>query len=84
MWMLICVSKYFKVVCRYSDRRVTSEDQIPVLVYKFDNKPIRIRVQAKVLNPVLDNKDKLLDLNWDSFIYLLRTLYNEDLEEHDK
>ena len=63
---------------------VTSEGQIPVLVYKFDNKPIRIRVQAKVLNPVLDNEDKLLDLNWDSFIYLLRTLYNEDLEEHDK
>lgn len=63
---------------------VTSNGQIPVLVYKFDNKPIRIRVQAKVLNPTLDNEDKLLDLNWDSFIYLLRTLYNEDLEEHDK
>tara|TARA_B100001939_G_scaffold201001_1_gene172748 strand:+ start:845 stop:1255 length:411 start_codon:yes stop_codon:yes gene_type:complete len=63
---------------------VTGEGQIPVLIYKFDNKPIRIRVQAKVVNSLLIDEEKLLDLNWGSFIYLLRTLYNEDLTEHDK
>ena len=63
---------------------VTKEGEFPALVYKFDNKPIRIRVFAKNVNEVLEDESKVLDLNWDSFTYLLRNLYSRDLEIHEE
>ena len=62
----------------------TRQRGIPALVYKFDNKPIRVRVHAKNVNEILADESKLLDLNWESFTYLLRKLYSKDLEEHEK
>jgi hypothetical protein len=59
---------------------VTSRDEFPVLVYKFDNKPIRVRLQTRLINKKLSNSKMLIDLNWDSFIYLLETMYKEDFE----
>ena len=54
---------------------VTAEGDFPALIYKFDNKPIRIRVMAKNLNPNLKDNTKVVDLNWESFIYLLQEMY---------
>ena len=63
---------------------VTKEGEFPALIYKFDNKPIRVRVFAKNVNQILSDKSKVLDLNWDSFTYLLRKLYSGDLERHEE
>ena len=63
---------------------VTKEGEFPALVYKFDNKPIRVRVHAKNVNEILADESKLLDLNWESFTYLLRKLYSKDLERHEE
>ena len=61
---------------------VTKDGEYPELVYKFDNKPIRVRVKISNLNQKLNDETKLVDLNWDSFIYLIDNFYQEDLEEH--
>lgn len=61
---------------------VTKDGEYPALVYKFDNKPIRVRVKISNLNQKLNDDTKLVDLNWDSFIYLIDNFYQEDLEEH--
>ena len=61
---------------------VTPRDEFPVLVYKFDNKPIRVRLQTCLLNKKLSNSKMLIDLNWESFIYLLETMYREDYEPY--
>jgi len=63
---------------------VTKEGEFPALIYKFDNKPIRVRVFAKNVNQILSDQSKVLDLNWDSFTYLLRKLYPRDLEKHEE
>ena len=61
---------------------VNGDGEIPALVYKFDNKPIRVRVMVKNLNEQLSDTTKLVDLNWESFIYLLNEKYQIDLEGH--
>ena len=61
---------------------VNSDGEFPALVYKFDNKPIRVRVMVKNLNEKLSDTTKLVDLNWESFIYLLNEKYQIDLEDH--
>ena len=63
---------------------VTKEGEFPALIYKFDNKPIRVRVFAKNVKQILSDKSKVLDLNWDSFTYLLIKLYSRDLEKHEE
>ena len=62
--------------------RVNGDGEFPALVYKFDNKPIRVRVMVKNLNEQLSDTTKLVDLNWESFIYLLNEKYQIDLEGH--
>ena len=61
---------------------VNGDGAFPALVYKFDNKPIRVRVMVKNLNEQLSDTTKLVDLNWESFIYLLNEKYQIDLEGH--
>ena len=63
---------------------VTKEGEFPALIYKFDNKPIRIRIFAKNVNEMLSDRSKVVDLNWESFIYLLNRLYSKDLEIHEE
>ena len=63
---------------------VTKEGEFPALIYKFDNKPIRIRVFAKNVNEMLTDESKVVDLNWDSFTYLPRKLYSRDLLKHEE
>ena len=61
---------------------VTSEGEFPALIYKFDNKPIRVRIMMANLNKDFSDKTKLVDLNWESFTYLISKKYEEDLEGH--
>ena len=61
---------------------VTRDGEFPALIYKFDNKPIRVRIMMKNLNGDFYDKTKVVDLNWDSFIYLISQKYEEDLEGH--
>ena len=60
---------------------VNGDGEFPALVYKFDNKPIRVRIMVKNLNEQLSDTTKLVDLNWESFIYLLNEKYQIDLED---
>ena len=61
---------------------VTSEGEFPALIYKFDNKPIRVRIMMANLNKDFSDKTKLVDLNWESFTYLIAEKYEEDLGGH--
>ena len=40
---------------------VNGDGEFPALVYKFDNKPIRVRVMVKNLNEQLSDTTKLVD-----------------------
>ena len=61
---------------------VTRDGEFPALIYKFDNKPIRVRIMMKNLNGDFSDKSKVVDLNWESFTYLISKKYEEDLEGH--
>lgn len=61
------------------------ESDIPALVYKFNRRPIKVRVPLGAINPLLGiNPRYTADLLWDDFIYLLKNLYKEDIENHDQ
>ena len=62
----------------------TKEKGIPALVYKFDRRPIKVRVPIGAINPDLHIDSPFnADLLWDDFIFLLKELYSEDIENHD-
>ena len=57
---------------------------IPALVYKFDRRPIKVRVPLGAINPALHLDSPFnADLLWDDFIFLLKELYKEDIRAHD-
>ena len=54
---------------------------IPALVYKFDRRPIKVRVPIGAINPMLHiNSPFIADLLWEDFIFLLKELYQEDID----
>jgi len=62
----------------------TREVGIPALVYKFNRRPIKVRVPLGAINPQLNiNSPYTADLLWEDFIFLLKRLYKEDIENHD-
>ena len=62
----------------------TSEEGIPALVYKFDRRPIKVRVPLGAINPELNiNAPYKADLLWEDFIFLLKNFYKEDIDKHD-
>ena len=51
----------------------TQDAGIPALVYKFDRRPIKVRVPLGAINPQLNiNSPYTADLLWEDFIFLLR------------
>ena len=54
---------------------VTRDGEFPALIYKFDNKPIRVRIMMKNLNGDFSDKSKVVELNWESFTYLISKKY---------
>jgi Holliday junction resolvase len=58
---------------------------IPALIYKFNNRPIKVRVPLHTINNNLLKHDQLTcDLAWKEFIFILKTLYPEDIARHQK
>ena len=58
---------------------------IPALIYKFNNRPIKVRVPLHTINNNLMKDDQLTcDLAWKEFIFILKTLYPEDISRHQK
>ena len=58
---------------------------IPALIYKFNNRPIKVRVPLNTINNNLLKDDQLTcDLAWKEFIFILKTLYPEDIARHQK
>ena len=58
---------------------------IPALIYKFNNRPIKVRVPLHTINNNLQKDDQLTcDLAWKEFIFILKTLYPEDIARHQK
>ena len=41
-----------------------------------------VRIMMKNLNGDFSDKSKVVDLNWESFTYLISKKYEEDLEGH--
>ena len=57
---------------------------IPALVYKFNRRPIKVRVPLGAINPDLHlDSPFTADLLWDDFIFLLKELYSADITEHE-
>ena len=59
-------------------------ESIPALVYKFNRRPIKVRVPLGAINPDLHlDSPFTADLLWDDFIFLLKELYLADITEHE-
>ena len=67
-------------VIRASDR----EDLIPALIYKFNRRPIKVRVLASTINPNIQNHLITVDLLWPDFIQILLELFQKDIELHEQ
>ena len=62
----------------------TRQRGIPALVYKFNRRPIKVRVPLGAINPDLRlDSPFTADLLWDDFIFLLKELYSADITEHE-
>ena len=63
----------------------TKNKGIPALVYKFDRRPIKVRVPIGAINPSLHlDSPFTADLLWDDFIFLLKELYANDIADHEQ
>ena len=63
----------------------TGEGEFPALIYKFNRRPIKVRVPLHTINNNLMKDDQLTcDLAWKEFIFILKTLYPEDIARHQK
>ena len=62
----------------------TREKGIPALVYKFDRRPIKVKVPLGSINPDLHlDSPFTADLLWDDYIFILKELYSADIRDHD-
>ena len=59
-------------------------NQIPALVYKFNRKPLKVRILASCINTQIQNKDITVDLSWQDFISLIKELFLEDIDLHEQ
>ena len=50
-------------------------DLIPALIYKFNRRPIKVRILASTINPNIQNDLITVDLLWPDFIQILLELF---------
>ena len=62
----------------------SNEDQIPALVYKFNRKPLKVRILASCINKDIQNNDITVDLSWQDFISIIKELFSEDIYLHEQ
>ena len=61
----------------------TKNKGIPALVYKFDRRPIKVRVPLHTVNDNLKKDfNNTCDISLESFIILLKSLYEKDIKIH--
>ena len=53
-------------------------------VYKFNNRPIKVRILAKCLNTKIKNDLVTVDLLWPDFIEIILELFQDDIELHEQ
>ena len=71
----------------WCDQVLTSSNQHnlkPALVYKFNNRPIKVRILASSLNKDIKNDLVTVDLLWPDFIQIILELFQEDIELHEQ
>ena len=56
----------------------------PALVYKFNNRPIKVRILARSLNKDIQNNLVTVDLLWPDFIQIILELFQKDIELHEQ
>ena len=61
----------------------TPEGDFPALIYKFNRRPIKVRILAGTIIPDLQHSPITIDLMWDDFIEILFTLFQEDIQQHE-
>ena len=61
----------------------TPENSYPALIYKFNRRPIKVRILAGTLVPELDFSPMTIDLMWEDYIEILRYLFQVDIEQHE-
>ena len=62
----------------------SNDNQIPALVYKFNRKPLKVRILASCINTEIQNKDITVDLSWEDFIAIIKELFLEDIDLHEQ
>ena len=62
----------------------SNDDQIPALVYKFNRKPLKVRILASCINQDIQNNDITVDLSWQDFISIIKELFSEDIYLHEQ
>ena len=62
----------------------SNDNQIPALVYKFNRKPLKVRILASCINTQIQNKDITVDLSWQDFISVIKELFLEDIDLHEQ
>ena len=67
------------------DQVITSagDNFIPILVYKFNRRPIKVRMLAGTLIPELDASSITIDMMWEDFVEILRSLFQADIDQHE-
>lgn len=56
----------------------------PALVYKFNNRPIKVRILAKSINQDIRDNLITIDLLWPDFIKIILELFQKDIELHEQ
>ena len=65
-------------------RSCSEASLIPALVYKFNRRPIKVRLLASSINPNIQNKLVTVDLLWDDFIEIILELFQKDIQIHEE
>ena len=65
-------------------RSCSEELLMPALIYKFNRRPIKVRVLASSINPAIQNKLITVDLLWDDFIEIILELFQKDIQLHEE
>ena len=65
-------------------RSCSEESLMPALIYKFNRRPIKVRLLASSINPLIQNKLITVDLLWDDFIEIILELFQKDIQLHEE
>ena len=57
---------------------------LPALIYKFNRKPIKVRLLGESLSDELIGTGILIDISFDDFIELLKLKFQKDIDFHNQ